>query len=113
MVPSLVAPPVAATTTRPEPEVTKEPAKTRLEASNRSAGSSITGSDTRATGIDSPVNVDMSTLSSEERTTRASAEIRSPSLSKTMSPGTSSAAGMFNFRPSRRTTARSGNQGRK
>jgi hypothetical protein len=94
--------------TTPEPDVTKVPANTTFGQLTASTGSSVTGADVLATGSDSPVSVDMSTLSSDERITRASAEIRSPSRSITMSPGTSSAAGTGRLRAPRRTTEVSG-----
>ena len=89
------------------------PAKTTLLASRVSAGAAASGSTPRSTGSDSPVRGELSTLSSCESITRASADTRSPSRSRTISPGTSSAASTSCLRPSRSTTARLGRRAAK
>ena len=102
MPPSNVSTPVLATTTSPEPAATNVPAKTRFVRSISSvAASRRIGSASRDSASDSPVSVELSTRRLVERTTRASAEMRSPSRRSTTSPGTSSAARIDERRPSR------------
>ena len=100
MFPSRVAAPVSRHDRSPEPEVTKVPANTTFGAVERIAPARPdAGPMLRSVGSDSPVRVDMSTFSSDDPITRASAEIRSPSRNRTMSPGTRSAAGIASGPP--------------
>ena len=84
------------------------PAKTRLRACTRGTSSS-TGSDWRRNGCDSPVSAASFVASSAVWIRRQSAEMASPSASRTTSPGTSASAATSTGAASRRTRARAGN----
>ncbi len=91
MRPSSVVIPVASTSARASPDVHSVPLNT------------VSGA-VRGTGADSPVRAEISTSISPE-TRRASADIRSPSPTRTRSPGTRSAASTVAATPSRTTRA--------
>ena len=105
ILPNSVSMPMRVTTARPFPSETEVPAKMRLGVSAWVRSSSSTASAVLRTGLDSPVSVDWFTCRSEARTTRASAEILSPSASTMTSPGTRSSARIFCSCPSRMTLA--------
>ena len=105
ILPNSVSMPMRVTTARPVPSETDVPAKMRLGVSAWVRSSSKTASEVLRTGLDSPVSVDWLTCRSEARTTRASAEILSPSASTITSPGTRSSARILCSWPSRTTVA--------
>jgi len=104
--PSWVRIPVANTTARASPAVQVAPLNTKSVASRKPPPPSSSPA-ARATGTDSPVNVDVSTSTLPSRS-RASAETRSPSVITKMSPVTISAAAIVMCRPPRITAARAG-----
>src|SRR5579885_1770645 len=84
--------PTATTTARPVPEVTSLPSSRMRLAAVPPVGALGTGSD-------SPVSAASSTSSPLALTTRASAATRSPVASSSISPGTTSLAGMLTLLP--------------
>jgi hypothetical protein len=104
--PSSVCMPVAVVIARASPPVHVVPLNSRFSASSSGTRLSPASAD-RVTGADSPVTVDRSTSTLPDRM-RPSAQIRSPSLTASRSPGTSSRAGISSSVPSRITRARSG-----
>ena len=107
MRPSWVAAPVSTATASAVPYVTWVPPKTMEARSPRSA-SSGTAATCFSVGTDSPVRAASSARRLRQVRSRRSAGTRSPDARATMSPGTTSAAGMAVRRPSRRTVAVSG-----
>ncbi len=101
--PSSVCIPVANTSASPSPPTQAVPLNTSSRASSSGPVASANSAE-RKTGCDSPVSVDRSTSTAPSRR-RASAEIRSPSASRRMSPGTSVRASTVWRVPSRRTVA--------
>ena len=106
MRPSSVPIPVAVTSACASPPVHSAPLNTTSMASRSGTVPSPAPAE-RVTGTDSPVSVDMST-SSVPASSRASAQIRSPSSISRTSPGTSMRASISILAPSRSTQARSG-----
>jgi hypothetical protein len=101
--PSSVCMPVAVVIARASPPVHVVPLNSRFSASSSGTRLSPASAD-RVTGADSPVTVDRSTSTLPDRM-RPSAQIRSPSLTASRSPGTSSRAGISSSVPSRITRA--------
>ena len=106
MRPSSVPMPVAVTRARASPAVHSVPLNTTSRACSNGTVTSAAPAE-QVTGTDSPVSVDMST-STVPLSSRASAQIRSPSSISSTSPGTSERASMSCGAPSRSTRARSG-----
>ena len=104
--PSSVCIPVANTSASASPPTHDVPLKTSSRASSSGPVASAKSAE-RRTGCDSPVSVDRSTSTAPE-SRRASAEIRSPSASRSTSPGTRADATTSWRLPSRRTLARCG-----
>ncbi len=100
--PSSVRAPLAVTTPMPRPLVTNVPLNPML-ARSAAVASAATGSLVFSVATDSPVSIDSSTLRLFVSISRISAGRRSPLSMRTMSPGTTSGAGMTRSRPSRRT----------
>ena len=107
MRPISVRRPVATTTPWARPFRIVHPACSMLARSATGVRVSWTASGCLATGSDSPVSSDSSTVNSWCSISRRSAPIRSPDSSRRMSPGTSSAASTSTQWPWRRTIARS------
>ena len=96
MQPIMVASPVRVTTPRPSPFITSEEENTRLRASSGAAFCAVTHA---VMASDSPVRLEHSVFRSTQCMMRRSAGTRSPSDSRTMSPGTSTAASTRCVRP--------------
>ncbi len=103
--PITVRRPVSTTTAFPKPLTTKVPLNTMLCWSPRATGACSTLSATLDVGRDSPVRADSLIDSVRASTMRASAGTLSPSRSKIISPGTTSASEMVISTPPRITTA--------
>ena len=98
--PTSVAIPVAVTTISPLPRVTVEFMYAMSTRSPSGTSSPCTASTDLLTGVLSPVSA-ASSISSVAATRRPSAGILSPASKETMSPGTSSSAGMSIASPPR------------
>ena len=105
MPPISVSGPVATTTPRPRPRVTRVLRKAMLVRSPGASPASDNGCVFFSTGCDSPVSMDSSTCSCALCSRRRSAGTTAPASRLTMSPGTSPAAGIDRCAPSRRTCA--------
>ena len=108
--PNSVRSPVAKTTARPLPRITRQPAKAILLLSTNLL---LTGSAVRAIGLASPVRGALLTTSSSVSTKRASAGTRMPSVSSSKSPGTKSSASIVLVFPSRITSTFGGRKARR
>src|ERR1039458_5369079 len=97
--------PVRTMTAVPIPVCTAVPRKTLLLASPMPCCPSGRSAAALSTGKDSPVSADSRTCRSLASNKRASAGAKSPQLSRTISPGTSSAVGNSASCPSRKTAA--------
>ena len=95
--------PVAVTTSSPEPRVALVFMWAMSTRSPNGVSAAATGSTSFGTGALSPVSADSSISSVAALMIRPSAGIRSPASTATMSPGTSSSAGICSSDPSRRT----------
>ncbi len=104
MRPISVSMPVAVTTISPRPRVTTVFMKLMLPRSASGAFSAAPPA-CFSTGSDSPVSAASSICSALATQSRPSAGVLSPASSTTRSPGTSSAASISCFAPSRRTRA--------
>jgi hypothetical protein len=105
MRPISVSMPVAVTTPRPRPRVTRVPFQSRLRRSARVSSGSDSASGAFSTATDSPVSADSSACSPSPASSRRSAGTPSPASSSTVSPGTSSLPGTVTAAPSRITRA--------
>ena len=103
MCPTSVLMPVAVTTSSPDPRVALVFMKAMSTRSPSGVSTLGTGSTCFGTGALSPVSADSSISRVAALMIRPSAGIRSPASTATMSPGTSSWAGIWTSSPSRRT----------
>ena len=103
MRPISVCMPVAVTTARALPAVTRQPEKTMFTRSPTGASSSVRTSASFSAGSDSPVSEDSSTARPVASMRRASAGTRSPVLRRTTSPGTTAEVSTSVRAPSRST----------